>query len=114
LANRFPIINTNKIKGFSQETGLKAFIHNYNKFFIGTSDNGIYVLDTTRNKLLRTINFAAISNYAESNFINNIYDEGNGNLIAASYKGAFRSVPGNSSKEKKLMNIFGFEQKSFL
>ena len=89
MANRFAAIQLNLIPGCSADPGLSRMTMVNGQIWAGTTDRGIYVLDSSGRKLLHTIDLAKISGSAESNYIEDFLIIDKENVLISTYLGAF-------------------------
>ncbi len=102
LANRFAAIELNQIPGCSADPGITSMAVINRQLWIGTSDKGIYVLDSSGQKRLHTINLSTTSGQAESNFIGSIHRITTEQTLICTYMGVF-TCNTNTYKTKEIL-----------
>lgn len=94
MANRFDAIQLNEIPGCSPDPGITAMTIVNQRLWVGTSDKGVYVIDSSGNKLLHTLDFSTTSGKIESNYIGGFCHTTKGQILTGTYMGAFVSNTG--------------------
>lgn len=89
LANRFNALKLDEVPGCGTEQGLSTLMAVNHTWWVGTSDRGILVLDSSGKKLLQSIVPGTISKQNESNYINAFGLTKEGEILIGTFIGAF-------------------------
>ena len=89
MANRFEAIQLNEIPGCGTDPGITSMATINQQLWVGTSDKGVLVLDSSGKKLLLTLDLSKTSGHPESNYIGGFCTVKNGQMLIGTYMGAF-------------------------
>jgi ligand-binding sensor domain-containing protein len=89
MENRFPVIDLNSIAGMPKSMGVASLLKQGNELWIGSTGEGLYILDLPTEKLVKRIDLSAVSKRPEGNYINTIYPYG-ASLLCGCFRGAYR------------------------
>lgn len=89
MANRFEAIQLNAIPGCGTDPGITSMITVNEQLWVGTSDQGVYIIDSSGKQLLHWLDLSNTSSKLESNYIGGFCHTPQNQILVGTFMGAF-------------------------